>query len=165
MKRFASFAAVVLFGAVLAMPVLAGIADTPLPELEAGKKTYHLYSVPGIVSVGSYVAFFSCTSTDGVPIKIGVEAFAYDGSRQGSTLPLSVTPGATVVIGTNYPDWFNVDSVVGTGASAKLSARILATSKKVACTAFIAKGFNGGVDGEPTYPLTIIAKTKQKAAN
>lgn len=28
-------------------PSFAGIADTPPPELEAGKKTYHTYSVPG----------------------------------------------------------------------------------------------------------------------
>jgi len=43
------------------------------------------------------------------------------------------------------------------------TARILATSKKLACTAFIADRCNNPV----TFMnhLTIIAKTKQKAAN
>jgi len=45
----------------------------------------------------------------------------------------------------------------------KGSARILATSRKLACTAFLAEPFNA----PPTSMahLTIIAKTKQKAAN
>ena len=45
----------------------------------------------------------------------------------------------------------------------KGSARILATSKKLACTAFVADR----VDDPPqtSWQLTIIKKTTQKAAN
>jgi hypothetical protein len=52
----------------------------------------------------------------------------------------------------------------GASTNSKSSAIIL-TSKKLACTAFVAKAINGGGDAEPAYPLTVIAKTKQKAAN
>jgi hypothetical protein len=146
----------------------AGIADSPLPELAAGQRTYHLYSVPGIVQQGSYGAFFACTSTDSVSIRVSAEVF---GNLGGSPVndavvnALTVAPGATVVFGVADADWFLVDSLLGGAPGPKISARILATSKKVACTAFIATRLNGGVDGEPTFPLTIIAKTKQKAAN
>jgi hypothetical protein len=45
----------------------------------------------------------------------------------------------------------------------KGSARILATSKKLACTAFIADA--GNSPPASMAHLTIIAKLKQKAAN
>ena len=45
----------------------------------------------------------------------------------------------------------------------KGSARILATSKKLACTAFLAD--DGNAPPTSMAQLTIIAKTKQKAAN
>ena len=43
---------------VAATPSLAGIADTPLPELVAGKRTLHVYSVPSIIRAGSIGTFF-----------------------------------------------------------------------------------------------------------
>jgi hypothetical protein len=52
--------------------------------------------------------------------------------------------------------------LLGDGFS-KGSARILSTSTKITCTAFVADSFNA----QPTigWQLTIIPKTKQKAAN
>jgi hypothetical protein len=167
MKRFGLFA-VLLAGQLAATPAFAGIADSPLPVLEAGKKTYHLYSVPGIVRNGSYEAFFSCTSTDTVPIKVSVETFPNLGGAPANDAvadSLTVAPGATVLFGTSSTDWVVVDSDLNGFPASKSSARIIATSKKLACTAFVAKAINGGGDAEPPYPLTIIAKTKQKAAN
>jgi hypothetical protein len=38
---------------LLAPAAQAGIADSPLPELVAGKKTLHVYSVPWITSRGT----------------------------------------------------------------------------------------------------------------
>jgi len=56
-----------------------------------------------------------------------------------------------------------VDQNTGGGAIAKGFARILSTSKSLVCTAFIADpGNNLPVS---MVALTIIAKTKQKAAN
>lgn len=45
-------------------PAAAGIADSPLPVLSAGATTFHLYSVPGVISSGGLRTYFSCTSTD-----------------------------------------------------------------------------------------------------
>jgi hypothetical protein len=67
----------------------AGIADSPLPELVAGKKTYHLYSVPGVMS-GNPVkleTFFSCTSTSTSTQTVGIEVF-----RGGGRWPHETTP-------------------------------------------------------------------------
>ena len=58
-----------------ASPALAGIADSPLPVLSPGEPTYHVYSVPGVVGNGGLGTFFSCTSTDTVPVQVGVEVF------------------------------------------------------------------------------------------
>ncbi len=49
------------------------------------------------------------------------------------------------------------------GAANGGSARILSTSKKLICTAFA--GDRITVPPQTTWQLTIIAKTKQKAAN
>src|SRR5438105_7763467 len=53
-------------------PAAAGIADSPLPVLSAGATTFHLYSVPGVISSGGLRTYFSCTSTD---TATGVELF------------------------------------------------------------------------------------------
>jgi hypothetical protein len=54
-------------------------------------------------------------------------------------------------------------TVDGNLAVGKGSARILATSKKIVCTAFLADP--SGTPPVSMGSLTIIAKTKQKAAN
>ncbi len=52
-------------------PAFAGIADSPLPVLVAGKTTYHLYSVPGVMDDLYFLGtFFSCTSTDKATIQV-----------------------------------------------------------------------------------------------
>ena len=49
-------------------PAAAGIANSPLPVLSAGATTFHLYSMPGVISSGGLRTrlrtYFSCTSTD-----------------------------------------------------------------------------------------------------
>lgn len=155
-----------------AAPAFAGIADSPLPVLVPGETTLHLYSVPGVINhyVGSLdlATFFSCTSTDTVTMQVGVETFDRLGSQVLAASPscsLSVNPGATVIFGTSAAVGVPVDLNLATcsGLSGRGSARILATSKKLACTVFIADIVNA----PPTsaWQLTIIAKLKQKAAN
>jgi len=126
-------------------PALAGIADTPLPVILPGSTTLHLYSVPGVIGGGGGVStFFSCTSTDTVPIQVGVEVFGSLGggaANDAVTTSLSVVPGATVIFGTQSAAWISINSNLGAPVS-RGSARILATSKKLACTAFIADNAN-----------------------
>jgi hypothetical protein len=149
-----------------AVPALAGIADSPLPVLLAGAPTYHLYSVPGVIQAGGIGTFFSCTSTDTATMQVGVELlFAGGGapSNDAAATSLSVGPGATVMFGTSAAVALSINSNLGGGPMSKGSARILATSRKLACTAFLAD--QGNAPPTSMAHLTIISKLKQKAAN
>jgi hypothetical protein len=74
MKR--SLLVLLLFAAyIAAQPAFAGIADSPLPELQAGETTLHLYSVPGAIHNGFLGTFFSCTSTDTTSMQLVCTAF------------------------------------------------------------------------------------------
>ena len=164
MKRSTLFAAAVLFGAALATPAFAGIVDTPLPELLAGKKTFHVYSVSGVNGGGGGLlgTYFSCTSTDAATIQVGVETFPHLGGGPGNdavATSLAVGPGATVIFGTCGADGIILDSELG-GCEPGGSARILATSQKLVCTAFLASRL--GTPPTSMVYLTIIKKTKQK---
>ena len=146
------------------VPSLAGIADSPLPVLSAGATTFHLYSVPGYLASGCSGTYFSCTSMDTASMHVGVECFFPGGGAAANdavATSLSVGPGATVIFGTGSATDFGIDSSLG--CSSSRSARILSTSKKLACTASIADRCNS----PPAFMnhLTIIKKTTQKAAN
>ena len=152
-------------GPPAAVPALAGIADSPLPELLPGAKTVHLFSVPGIIAGGGLDTFFACTSTDTAAVQVGAELFGAPGGppyNDAVATSLSVGPGATVISGTSAAVGISINSNLG-GLFSKGSARILATSKNLACTAFIADP--GTAPPTSMTYLTIIAKTKQKAAN
>jgi len=150
-----------------AMPCLAGIADSPLPVLVTGQTTLFLYSVPGVEASVVLDTFFSCTSTEQTAtMQVGVELFAGAGGapiNDAAATSLSVGPGATVIFGTRAAAGISISSDLSGGSFSKGSARILATSKKLTCTAFLADANNA----PPTsmVQLTIIAKVKQKAAN
>jgi hypothetical protein len=142
---------------------LAGIVDSPLPVLQAGKTTFHLYSVPGVRNNGVLATFFSCTSTDTATMQVGVEVFGDPGGgpvNDAVATSLSVQPGATARFGTTSAVGIAIHSDLGAGPVAGGSARILATSKKLVCTAFLADRTNA----PPTSMvyLTIVKKTTQK---
>src|SRR5438093_6523595 len=164
MKALRTLAALTL--SLAATPCFAGIADSPLPVLIAGATTFHLYSVPGVIAGGGLGTYFSCTSTDTATMQIGVELFGPAGGAPGNdaaATSLSVAPGATVIFGTGAAAGISISSNLSGGSMSKGSARILATSKKLACTAFLAD--DGNAPPASMASLTIIAKLKQKAAN
>ena len=150
--------------ALLAPPqVRAGIADSPLPVFSAGATTFHLYSVPGVIRTGGIATFFSCTSMDTATMQVGVETFGAPGgapSNDAAATSLSVAPGATVIFGTSAAVGISISSNLASGSMSKGSARILATSKKLACTAFVAD--TGNDPPTSAWQLNIIAKVKQK---
>jgi hypothetical protein len=150
---------------LIAPEAYSGIADSPLPVLSAGATTLHLYSVPGVIGGGGLGTYFACTSTDTVSIQVGVELFGPAGgapANDAAASSLSVAAGGTVIFGTGAAAGISISSNLGGGFS-KGSARILATSKKVACTAFLADV--GNAPPTSMAQLTIIKKTTQKAAN
>lgn len=146
-----------------AAPAIAGIVDSPLPELEAGKRTSHVYSVPGIIASGGLGTHFRCTSTDAATMRVGVELFfGFGGAPANDAVAtsLSVAPGATVRFATSAAAGLSIDSSLGFGGSSNGSARILATSRKLICTVFVADTFN--VPPVTTWQLTIVKQKTQK---
>lgn len=156
---------VILTACVLACaaPVRAGVVDSPLPVLLPGATTYHLYTVPGVLDGGGVATLFGCTSLEATAtIQVGVELFPQLGGAAANDAvasSLSFEPGATKYFGTGPTLWFGVNSSLGY-AGTRSSARILATSKKLTCTAFVAD--EGNAPPTSMTSLTIIAKTKQK---
>jgi hypothetical protein len=143
------------------MDALAERLDAKLREWP---ETLHLYSVPGYLASGCSGTYFSCTSMDTASMQVGVECFFPSGGAPANdavATSLSVGPGATVIFGTGSATDFSINSSLGYPFSS--SARILSTSKKLACTAFIADRCNSPL--AYINHLTIIKKTTQKAAN
>ncbi|MCK6554655.1 hypothetical protein L6Q96_08775 [Candidatus Binatia bacterium] len=173
MKRFALLLVLLLAAGVAVTPALAGIADWPLPTLVAGKKTLHVYSVSGVGggAGGLFGTYFSCTSTDTTTIQVGVEVFNYAGGcpsppgcapvNNAVATSLAVDPGETVLFaaGGGAAGIINVHSLLGDGGVVLGSARILSTSRKLVCSAFLADRLN--VPPSMVY-LTIVKKTTQK---
>lgn len=162
MKRLILVAFSFLLGSPLVTPALAGIADSPLPVLMAGETTLHLYSVPGVIRATGLATFFSCTSTDTASMQVGVEVFASAGGapiNDPVATSLSVAPGATVIFG-SVAVGISISSDLGVGSISKGSARVLATSRKLVCTAFVADQSNA----PPTssWQLNILKKKTQK---
>ena len=158
--------------ATRAVPAFAGIADSPLPLLQTGAGTQLLFSVPGVISGGYQASFFVCTSTDTAPQQVGVEVFYGSGGapcNDAAMESVTVQPGATVKFSTGSVNSLILggvvsDSVILCGGFGTGSARILSTSKKLVCTAFVGDRINDPPQ-TPSYQLTVIAKLKQKAAN
>jgi hypothetical protein len=110
--------------------------------------------------------FFSCTNVDSAAVPIGVEVFGPAGgaaANNAATSAINVAPGATVMFGTQTAAGVTVDAVLNPRNVTKGSGRIVATSKKIVCTTFVAD--TNANPPTSAYELTIIAKTKQQAAN
>jgi hypothetical protein len=161
-------ASVVLAFSLTGVPAFAGIADSPLPVLQVGVNTLHLYSVPGVLNDGgnTLATYFICTSASTSSMVVGVEVFGPGGGNplnNAATTAVTLAAGGTVTFGTALSPALSVDSPLGPGPVQKGSARIVATSKSLICTAFIADF--GSAPPASMVELTIVAKTKQKAAN
>jgi hypothetical protein len=147
--------------ALVSWPALApaGVVDSSLPA----PFTQHVFSVPGVIRTGGLATFFCCTNFEAANVTIGVEIFGPAGgapANDAAATSLSVAPGATVMFGTSAAAGIFIDSNLGSPGLSKGSARVLATSKRLACTAFVA---DPGNDPPMTaWQLNILARTKQK---
>jgi hypothetical protein len=148
----------------LAPSAMAGIADDPVPPL-MGQSAKTVYSVTSVVNNGNLSTYFTCTNVGGGDVRIGVEVFGAAGValNDPSASSLLLPPGVTKIFGTSTAFALAIDGLLAPGITPIGSARILATSNRIVCTAFV-------MDPNNTIPnagwqLTIVAKTKQKAAN
>ena len=80
-----------------------------------------------------------------------------------ATTSVPVQPGGTVMIGTRdgNPGGFTLDKNLALPTFAVGSARIVATTTKLLCNVFVVDAISFSV----SWPLNVVAKTKQKAAN
>lgn len=145
-------------------PGLAGIADDPVPPLQ-GQSAKLVYSVTNVVNNGNLSTYFTCTNVDAGDVVVGVQIFGASGFsfNDPSASSLILPAGVTKIFGTSTAAALTIDSNLGPGVTPMGSARIVATSSRLVCTAFV-------MDPNNTIPssgwqLTIVAKTKQKAAN
>jgi hypothetical protein len=153
---------VLTFSMTCVAPAFAGVVDTAL----APPFTQLVYSVTGVRNLGPapLATLFSCTSTAKEPITVGVDVFNNAGGPPISpAIPLPVAPGQTVVFATAPGVSYVADQIMPVPGIAKGSARIVSTSKSLICSAHVV---DVAVNPPRTMSqLTIVAKTKQKAAN
>ena len=129
----------------------AGPGDTPLPTFSDGKPAQALYYAIGVIKNNNLETDFVCTNVDGVPVDIGVEVFDEIGVRRNAVgavpdngVGLNMLPGRTLTVGTGGTAILHEDRLItmdlaGTGVQALRngSARIVATSANVFCTAML----------------------------
>jgi hypothetical protein len=162
MKKHGSVALVSMF----AMVLLAGSAHAQLfydpPPPLMGQPSFHLYSVPGVTSLGGLATFFACTNTTGGNIRVGVETFGAVGGgalSDPSASSLDLGPGVTGTFATDGAVWV-AGSLLGSVPDVG-SARILATKRSgVICSAFLAD--RGNFPPTSMVKLTVVKKKTQK---
>jgi hypothetical protein len=161
--------AVVLATLALAMPVLAGPSNTPLPLFDGTKKTKHVFTVPGVMHTSTLATIFTCTVLDKNGADWGVEIF---GGAGGGPLQNDVGVADNGVRGVGDGDTNSVstanlaaidpgDVITGLANDNQArSARIVATSTKLICSATVLDP--SGNPPSVTYELPVIRKTTQK---
>jgi hypothetical protein len=162
MKQFASVRLV----SALAIALLAGGAHAQIngpPPALMGQPSFHLYSVPGVISSAGLRTFFACTNTTSANIRVGVELFFGVGgpaANDPSTTSLDLPPGTTRVFATGAALGISVDSSLGF-LDPRGSARVLATARSgIICSAFLAD--NGNAPPTSMAALTIVKQTTQQ---
>ncbi len=128
---------------LVSLPSDAGIGDKELPLLN-GEKAKLLYTVVGVTDRNDLTTVFHCTSTErdnGKTIQLGIEVFEHDGGVANDIAlgsgTVSIPPGHTATVGTQDTQVFVVRVIINTGTIQQGSARIIATSKNVLCSAVL----------------------------
>ncbi len=162
---------------LIATQAFGGVVDSPLPVLAIGAKTLHVFTVPGVIKNNNLETIFMCTSLEksGV-VTVGVEVFAAAGGPPLNDVT-AVDPdpqlnkdgvetmglGETATISTGVTTAFHEDEVINTLGPASVkngSARIISTSKKIACSVFVVDDINDPPGSMSA--LSVLSKKKQK---
>lgn len=157
--------AVVALSTATMRPAAAGIADTPLLLLNGTTEAKIIYTVLGVVDSPQAATSFHCTSTvktGGPNIVVGIELFDNGVLENDVTSGVGVeviSPGDTDIISTRGTSAFSDFSMGGTLVVAG-SARILATSRKLICIAFLLDPTSNPPSFITTLP--VFKKLRQK---
>jgi hypothetical protein len=153
---------------VAAAPARAGIVDTPLPVLPStGEQSKLVFAITGVISrsAATLETVFHCTNLDSKPVEIAVEVFDLGGTRvnDASTGVGAAVhqPGVTLTYVTRDTAAYAEDVFLGISVPINQgSARIVATSSKIICTAQVLDEVNN-----PPASITalhVVSRTKQK---
>ena len=149
---------------LVSLPSNAGIGDKDLPLLN-GEKTKLLYTVVGVLDTNDMATSFHCTSTErvgGKTIRLGIEVFNTSGilsndvTAGAGTFP--VAPGRTATLSTRDTSAFFEDNLLATGVIGQGSARIIATSKNMLCSAMLVDPINATPTSMVMLPVSRSAK-------
>ena len=151
-------------GLLLALggPAVAGVADSPLPTL-GGQKSKHVFMIPGVISHGTLATVIVCTSLKKTKDLLwGVEIFsASGGDPEDSILDSFLNPGDSEAIATEGTTY--AENVIGlSDSNLARSARVVATSRKLVCSATVLERQNTGLLPGAGWSLPVIKKTNQK---
>ena len=150
----------VLLGFALVLTLLAGragagVLDAPLPTFSDAQPAQRVAVLSTAVKSNALDIDVVCTNLGTGAVDIGLEVFDHDGVR-GNTIGLgngailAVGAGATVTIGTTNTAALHEDVVIALEAPvvnlANGSARVVATSAALGCTAFAVDKFHSVVD-------------------
>jgi hypothetical protein len=168
MKRFIAALSALTLLAVAAPAALAGIGFKDVPLLDGNTKGKVLYTVSGVVNDSNNMgSAISCTSTEkegGKDVVVGVEFFTRNGTLVNDLTTgdgvVVVPPGYTRAVVTQPTEMLNAPAVVTFGYMGPGSARIIASSARVVCTAWV-------LDPDSTVPaswvmLPMFRKGKQR---
>ncbi len=118
-------------------------------------------TVPGVMNTGTLGTFFFCTNPSEAPVAIAVQVLALDGTpiNVWSDTSALLGPHTTEVWATDVADGLSVDQFqnMGIGMLNYGSAQILATSARIACSAFIADRYSN-----PPASMTTLSMVKGK---
>jgi hypothetical protein len=145
----------------------AGVVDSPVPSISGLGSTRVLYIVPGVIKNNGLETAFMCTSLDSAVAAVAVEVFAPEGggalndtSTGTANGTLSIVPGETVTISTGTSVGLHEDtSIVNLGNVKNGSARVLATSTRLVCTAILVE--KSGTTPATVAALKVFARRKQ----
>ena len=150
---------------------IAGPADTPLPTFSDAQPSVAVYYAFGVIKNNNLETDFVCTNIDTVARDIGVQVFDETGALRNTLGAnangefLAVPPGTTITLGTAGTAVLHEDqtltlNVAGNGLSQLRngSARIVATSKSVSCSAMLVDKLHTIVDpGVSSLPPPTMA--------
>jgi hypothetical protein len=148
-------------------PAVAGIADSPIPNIGAGSAL--IYTTTGVQQNDGLIgSAFMCTSTASSSITIAVEIFAPAGGSPLNDVTTgngraTISPGQTFTFGTGgsgFAGVFTDQQIAGLGGVQNGSARVISTSSKLICTAMVADKVMSPPNSMTTLPM--ILKLKQK---
>ena len=162
----------VLFLPLWYMTAHAGVVDSPVPTLQAGAGAAVVFTATGVVQLLNLETVFMCTSLERTKhVRIGVEVFGplggaplndvSDSGGNPGNGAVDLPPGGTATIVTgNTAEFLQDETILFLPGLKNGSARILSTSSRITCNAFLTDKLN--TPPNSLLPLRLLKGSSQK---